>query len=55
VTDAELAKGLMVAAAGLVKDQGLNAAFKGQLDSWLQEHRNKLSSLGISVDSVLAG
>ena len=54
VTDAELAKGLMVAAAGLVGDRGLNAAFKGRLKNWLQEHRKKFLSLGIRVDSVLA-
>jgi hypothetical protein len=54
VTDAELAKGLMVAAAGLVGDRGLNAAFKGRLKSWLQEHRKKFLNLGIRVDSVLA-
>jgi len=54
VTDAELAKGLMVAAAGLVGDRGLNAAFKGRLKNWLQEHRKKFLSVGIRVDSVLA-
>jgi hypothetical protein len=52
--DAELAKGLLVAAAGLVRDQGLNAAFKSRLEGWLQKHRKKFLSLGISVDSLLA-
>jgi hypothetical protein len=51
--DAELAKGLLVAVAGLVRDHGLNAAFKGRLDGWLQKHRKKFLSLGISVDSLL--
>jgi hypothetical protein len=54
VTDAELAKGLLVAVTGLVQDQGLKAAFKARLESWLQEHRKKLLSLGIGVDSVPA-
>jgi hypothetical protein len=51
--DAELAKGLLVSVAGLVQDQGLNAAFKGRLQGWLQKHRKKFLSLGISVDSLL--
>ncbi len=53
VTDTELVKGLLVAVAGLVRDQGLNAALKGRLDGWLQKHRKKFLSLGISVDSLL--
>jgi len=51
--DAELAKGLLVAGAGLVRDHGLNALFKTRLEGWLQKHRKKLLSLGISVDSLL--
>jgi len=54
VTDAELTKGLLVAVAGLMRDQGLNPALKGRLDGWLQKHRKKFLSLGISVDSLLA-
>jgi hypothetical protein len=52
--DAELAEGVLVAVAGLVRDQGLNTPFKSRLDGWLQKHRKKLLSLGISVDSLLA-
>jgi hypothetical protein len=52
--NAELAKGLLVAVASLVQDQGLGAPFKSRLEGWLQNHRNKVSSLGISVDSLLA-
>jgi hypothetical protein len=51
--DAELAKGVLVAVSGLVRDHGLNAPFKSGLDGWLQKHRKKLLSLGISVDSLL--
>ena len=51
--DAELTKGLLVAVSGLVRDQGLNAPFKSRLEGWLQKHRKKLLSLGISVDSIL--
>ena len=51
--DAELAKGLLVAVSGLVRDQGLNAPFKSRLEGWHQKHRKKLLSLGISVDSLL--
>jgi len=54
VTDVELTKGLLVAVAGLMRDQGLNPALKGRLDGWLQKHRKKFLSLGISVDSLLA-
>ena len=54
VSDAELAKGLLVAAAGVVRDQGPNAALKGRLDGWIQKHRKKFLSLGMSVDSLLA-
>jgi hypothetical protein len=52
--DAELAKGLLVAVAGLVQDQGLNALLKSRIEGWLQKHRKKFLSLGISVDSLLA-
>jgi hypothetical protein len=54
VPDTELTKGLLVAVAGLVRDQGLSAALKGRLDGWLKKHRKKFLSLGISVDSLLA-
>jgi hypothetical protein len=54
VSDADLAKGLLAAVAGLVRDQGLKVPFKGRLDGWLQKHRRKFLSLGISVDSLLA-
>lgn len=54
VTDVDLTKGLLVAVAGLMRDQGLNSALKGRLDGWLQKHRKKFLSLGISVDSLLA-
>jgi hypothetical protein len=54
VTDAELTKGLLVAVAGLMRDQGLNAVLKGRVDGWLQKHRKKFLGLGISVDSLLA-
>ena len=54
VTDAEFAKGLSTAVAGLVQDHGLSAPWRGPLDGWLQKHRKKLLSLGISVDSLLA-
>jgi len=54
VNDAELAKGLLVAVAGLVRDHGLNAPFRSRLEGWLQKHRKKLLSFGISVDSLLA-
>jgi len=54
VSDADLAKGLLAAVAGLVRDQGLKAPFKGRLEGWLQKHRRRLLSLGISVDSLLA-
>ena len=54
VTDVELTKGLLVAVAGLMRDQGLNPALKGRLEGWLQKHRKKFLSLGISVDSLLA-
>jgi hypothetical protein len=52
--DAELAKGLLVAVAGMVRDQGLNAPFRSRLEGWIQTHRKKFLSLGISVDSLLA-
>jgi len=51
--NAELAKGLMIAVTGLARDLGLDAPFKSQLEGWLQKHRKKLLSLGISVDSLL--
>jgi hypothetical protein len=54
VTDVELTKGLLLAVSGLMRDQGLNPALKGRLDGWLQKHRKKFLSLGISVDSLLA-
>lgn len=54
LTDAELARGLSTAVAGLVRDHGLSAPWGGQLDGWLQRHRKKFLSLGISVDSLLA-
>jgi hypothetical protein len=52
-SDAELAKGLLVAVAGLIREQSLNASFKSRLDGWLQKHRKRLLSHGISVDSLL--
>ena len=54
VNHGELARGLLVAVSGLVRDQGLNAAFKSRQEGWLQKHRKKLLSLGISVDSLVA-
>ena len=54
VSDAELARGVAVAVAGVVRDQGLNVSFKSRLEGWIQKHRKKLLSLGISVDSLLA-
>ncbi len=54
VSDADLAKGLLAAVAGLVRDQGLKVPFKSRLEGWLQKHRKRLLSLGISVDSLLA-
>jgi hypothetical protein len=53
VPDADLAKGLLEAVAGLVRDQGLKTPFKSRLEGWLQKHRKRLLSLGISVDSLL--
>ena len=52
--DAELTKALLVAVTGLARDQGLSVPFKSRLEGWLQKHRKKLLSLGISVDSLLA-
>jgi hypothetical protein len=54
VSDADLSKGLMKAVTGLVRDQGLKDPFKNRLEGWLQKHRKKLLSLGISVDTLLA-
>ena len=54
VSDADLAKGLLTAVAGLVRDQGLKVPFNSRLEGWLQKHRKRLLSLGISVDSLLA-
>ena len=54
VSDAELTKGLLAAVTGLVRDHGLKAAFNSRLEGWLQKHRKKLLSLGISVDNLLA-
>jgi hypothetical protein len=36
-----------------VQEQGPSAALKGRLDGWLQKHRRKFLSLGISLDSLL--
>jgi hypothetical protein len=52
VSGADLAKGVFVAVSGLVRDQGLKDAFKGRLEGWLEKHRKKLLSFGISVDSL---
>jgi hypothetical protein len=54
VPDVDLAKGLLAAVAGLVRDQGLKVPFGSRLEGWLQKHRKKLLSLGISLDSILA-
>jgi hypothetical protein len=54
VPDVDLAKGLLAAVAGLVRDQGLKGPFGSRLEGWLQKHRKKLLSLGISLDSILA-
>jgi hypothetical protein len=53
VADAELSKGLLAAAAGLVREQGLSDALKGRVDGWVQKHRKRFLSLGINVDSLL--
>ncbi len=54
VSDDDLAKGLLTAVAGLVRDQGLKVPFNSRLEGWLQKHRKKLLSLGISVDNLLS-
>jgi hypothetical protein len=54
VSDADLAKGLLAAVADLVRDQGLKVPFNSRLEGWLQKHRKRLLSLGISVDNLLA-
>ncbi len=52
--NAEVAQGVFVAVAGLVREQGVSALFKTRLDGWLQKHGKKLLGFGISVDSLLA-
>ena len=54
VSDADLAKGLLAAVAGVVRDQGLKVPFGSRLEGWLQKHGKRLLSLGISVDTLLA-
>jgi len=54
VSDADLAKGVMLAVTGLVRDQGLKGPFKNRLEGWIEKHRKKLLNLGISVDTLLA-
>jgi hypothetical protein len=54
VSDTDLAKGLLAAVAGVVRDQGLKVPFGSRLDGWLQKHGKRLLSLGISVDTLLA-
>jgi hypothetical protein len=54
VSDTDLAKGLLAAVAGVVRDQGLKVPFGSRLEGWLQKHGKRLLSLGISVDTLLA-
>ncbi|MGE5841480.1 MAG: hypothetical protein ACM335_04320 [Deltaproteobacteria bacterium] len=54
VPDADLARGVLSAVAGLVRDQGLKDPFKSRAEVWLQKHRKRLLSLGISVDTLLS-
>ena len=54
VSDTDLAKGLLAAVAGVVRDQGLKVPFGSRLEGWLQKHGKRFLSLGISVDTLLA-